>query len=119
MSKKCPMEITIDGQRYVRADAMQVDGDYVIVRSRDSGVHAGYLVSRNGGEVELRDARRIWYWDGAASLSELAVRGTAKPENCKFPASVPQITILGVCEIIPATTAARKSIQGVTEWREG
>ena len=40
-------------------------GKYVIVRSRDAGVLAGILVSKNGDEVKLKDARRIWYWSGA------------------------------------------------------
>ena len=39
---------------------------YVVVRSRDAGAFLGRLVRRNGSEVELADARRLWYWDGAA-----------------------------------------------------
>ena len=58
---------------------------YVIVRTYSAGVFAGNLESRNGREVVLRSARRIWYWDGAATLSQLAMEGTSKPENCKFP----------------------------------
>ena len=66
---------------------------YVIVRTYSAGVFAGYLVSRKGKEVVLRDARRIWYWTGAATLSELAMRGTKSPGTCKFPCSVASIEL--------------------------
>ena len=54
---------------------------YVIVRTYSAGVFAGYLESRVDREAVLRNARRIWYWDGAASLSQLAMEGTKKPHN--------------------------------------
>lgn len=47
------------------------NGKYVIVRTYSAGVFAGNLKSRNGKEVELTDARRIWRWAGAASLLSL------------------------------------------------
>ncbi len=109
--------IVVDGVEYVRKQ--DVSKDKVIIRSRDSGVHFGELVSRAGSdEVTLRNARRIWYWDGAASLSELALRGTSKPSSCKFPEAVPEITVIGVCEIIPCTNDAAKSISGVKPWTQ-
>ena len=92
------------------------NGDYVIVRASQSGVWAGVLTNRNNDEVLLSDARRIWYWDGAASLSELATRGTSRPENCKFPAPVNEVLVLGVCEVIAATPEAKKSIEEVAIW---
>ena len=90
---------------------------YVIVRTYSAGVHAGYLVSRKGKEVVLKNSRRLWYWDGAASLSELAVRGTSKPGNCKFPTIVPLITLTEAIEIISCTSQAIKNIQAVPEWK--
>lgn len=90
---------------------------YVIVRTYSAGVHAGTLVSRKGKEVVLKNARRLWYWDGAASLSELAVRGVSKPGNCKFPAIVSEITLTEAIEIIPCTKEAQKIIQEVPEWK--
>ena len=55
---------------------------YVIVRTYSAGVFAGNLESKQKDEVVLSNARRIWYWDGAATLSQLAMEGTQKPENC-------------------------------------
>ena len=90
---------------------------YVIVRTYSAGCFAGLLASRKGQEVVLKQARRLWYWDGAASLSELAVSGTSKPQNCKFPVAVPEITLTQAIEVISATPLARKSIEGVPVWR--
>lgn len=91
-------------------------GKYVIVRADQAGVFAGVLKERRGSEVVMSNARRLWYWDGAASISEIAVRGVGKPENCKFPAPLERILVLGVIEIIPCTVEARKSIEGVVVW---
>jgi hypothetical protein len=89
---------------------------YVIVRTESAGVFAGILESRNGQEVVLRNARRIWYWAGAASLSQLAVDGTNKPRECKFPVAVPRIDLLQAIEILDVSPEARESIEGVPAW---
>ena len=89
---------------------------YVIVRTYSAGVFAGNLESRNGREVVLRNARRIWYWAGAASLSELAVKGTAKPTECKFPCEVDRVELLEAIEILDVTPEAEASIKAVPAW---
>lgn len=91
---------------------------YVIVRTYSAGVFAGYLVSRKGKEVVLANARRIWYWAGAASLSQLAMEGTSKPSQCKFPVEVLSVTLTEAIEILGTTEKARNSIQGVWIWKE-
>jgi len=93
-----------------------MNNKYVIVRTYSAGVFAGTLVSREGREVTLADARRIWYWDGAASLSQLAMEGTKKPGNCKFPCPVSEVLLTEAVEIIPCTDAARASIESVPVW---
>ena len=92
-------------------------GKKVLIRGDRSGVEFGTLVAHDGQEVTLRNARRIWYWDGAASLSQLAKDGTLKPNNCKFTVTVDSITILDAIEIIPCTDKAIKSIEEVKEWK--
>uniref|UniRef100_UPI003FF01AB8 DUF6948 domain-containing protein n=1 Tax=Prevotella sp. TaxID=59823 RepID=UPI003FF01AB8 len=92
-------------------------GKKVIIRGDRSGVEFGELVEHKGREVTLKDARRIWYWDGAASLSQLAKDGTANPSKCKFTVSVDIITILDAIEIIPCTDKAIKSIEDVEVWK--
>ena len=90
---------------------------YCIVRTYSAGVFAGYVKNRKGKEATLLNARRLWYWDGAASLSELAMHGVARPENCKFPCAVEEVQLTEVIEVIPATVKAQKSIDGVKEWK--
>lgn len=91
---------------------------YVIVRTYSAGVFAGELESRTGQEVVLRNARRLWYWAGAASLSELAQRGTSKPNECKFPVAVDRVELLQAIEILDVTPPAQKSIAGVPVWSQ-
>lgn len=91
---------------------------YVIVRTYSAGVFAGYLESRTGKEVVMRNARRIWYWDGAASLSQLAMEGTSKPENCKFPCEVDRVELFEAIEILDCTKKAKESIKSVKIWKE-
>jgi hypothetical protein len=89
----------------------------VIVRADRAGVFYGEIKERTGSEVTMTNVRRLWYWDGAASLSQLAVNGTTNPTACKFTVVVPEMTILGVIEIIPCTEKAVASIEGVSEWK--
>lgn len=92
------------------------EGRKVIIRADRAGVFFGTLKEKNGSEVVLTDCRRLWYWDGAASLSQLAVDGTCKSASCKFTVVVSEMCVLGVLEIIPCTSKAIKSIEGVEEW---
>lgn len=118
-----PKTLQIDGIEYVAKDSIQdsaesLDGmPFCIFRCDRSGVFAGYLKSRTGQEAVIRNARRIWYWSGAASLSQLAVDGTSKPNDCKFPVAIEEMTVTDVIEIIPASAKAKKSIDGVKVWQ--
>ena len=89
----------------------------VIIRGDRSGVFFGTLKEKNGTEVKLETCRRLWFWDGAASISQLAVNGTTNPSQCKFTVTVPEIVITDVIEIIPCSAEAIKSIEGVKEWK--
>jgi len=110
-------EVNINGNIYVRKD-VQVEGmPYVIARTYSAGVFAGYLANRDGQEVELKNARRLWYWSGAASLSQLAMEGVKHPNNCKFPCEVDSILLTQVIEIIHATEQAKRSIGEVPVWK--
>jgi hypothetical protein len=116
-------KIEINGRMYVPEEtfnmmAPRLDGmRYCMVRTFSAGVFAGYLQKRDGKEVTLRKARRIWRWEGAASLSQLAVDGTSKPEGCMFPCEVDEILLTEAVEIIPMTDKAKKSIAEVPVWK--
>lgn len=123
MTEPCkPKTISIDGEIYVRqADfeqAKAVNGmPFVIVRTRSAGVFAGYLKSRSAQEVIMVNARRLWYWSGAASLSQLSIDGTAKPKECKFPAPVTEIWLPEAIEVISCSAKAQQSIEEVSIWK--
>ena len=93
-------------------------GKKVIVRGDRSGGVFGTLAEKEGQEVRLENCRRIWYWDGANSISQLAVDGVTKPNSCKFTVTVSEIIITDVIEIIPCTDKAIENIEGVKEWRK-
>lgn len=93
-------------------------GKKVIVRGDRSGVFFGRLAEREGKEVRLENCRRIWYWEGAASISQLASEGTKDPGKCKFTVRVEDIIITDAIEIIPCTDAAASSIEAVPEWKK-
>lgn len=116
-------EITIDGVVYVPKESAEAkklnELEYCIIRTHSAGVFAGYIVKRTDKEVEIRNARRIWYWDGANTLSDLANYGTKAPQNCKFPAEVEKIIVTEAVEILNCTEKARLSIKDVPVWVVG
>jgi len=116
--------IEINGTKYIRADSVsnkapELNGmKYIICRTFSAGVFAGYLESRNGQEVVLRKARRLWYWEGAASLSQAATDGFSKPNACKFPCEVDRVELLNAVELLDCTVKAQASIASVKVWNQ-
>jgi len=96
---------------------MSGSGDYVIVRSRDAGVHAGELVSRDGDSVQLTKSRRLWYWVCAKGdfLSGVARHGLDIKQS-KVGGEI-DITVIGACEIIVCSDEAAESIRSAPEYR--
>ena len=90
--------------------------EYVIVITKSAGVFAGNLKDRSGEEVVLQNTRRLWYWDGADSLYQLAMEGTSKPRYCKFLCEVDEITLTEAIEVIKCTEKAYESIKEVKVW---
>lgn len=89
-----------------------------IFRGDRSGVFFGTMLERNGQEVKIGNCRRLWYWSGANSLSEVAKIGTTKPDECKFTVTVDELVITDCIEFIKCTQEAIKVIEGVKEWKK-
>ena len=122
MNNTAPKSVVIDGVEYFQKPKIdETKNPYVIVRADRAGVFVGNLVSRTDSgsfsTVVMSNCRRVFYWDGAASISQLALTGTSKPKNCKFPAPIDNHTIMGVIEILPVTEQARQSIEAVQIWQ--
>jgi hypothetical protein len=81
---------------------------FVVIRTYSAGVHVGTLESREGREVVLSDARRIWRWSGANTLSEVSQKGVAEASRISEP--VPTITLTEAIEVIPCSEEARSNL---------
>jgi hypothetical protein len=116
-------EIEVNGVKYVpkgtnQKMAQDIDGmRYCIVRTYSAGVFAGYLKDRHGKEGVILQARRLWRWAGAASLSQLAMEGTSAPNGCKFPIPVHSVELTEIIEVITCTEKAQHSIEEVPIWK--
>ena len=122
MKKIKENEIEINGNVYVLKELISKHNNlahpYVMVRTHSAGVHCGCMIRRNGKEVELKNSIRIWRWEGAASLSQLATEGTKKPDKCKFGVQInTSIILTEAIEIIEMTDKAVHNIINVESWR--
>lgn len=95
---------------------MNTKQDYII-RCDRAGVFFGKIKERTGSEVTMTEVRKIWSWDGACAVEQLAQDGTKAPGNCRFTVTIPEMTVLGAIQIIPCTDAASASLRGVKEWK--
>lgn len=84
------------------------EGKFVVVRTYSAGVHVGALSKRDGKEVTLTDARRIWSWKGANTLHEIANSGVGK--GSRISETVTSVLLTEAIEIIDATEAARANL---------
>lgn len=100
------------------ADGQELVGHKIIVRGSQCGVHYGRVVAITRDTIRLEGAIRIFYWDGAASLSELAEYGPAKPNECRFGVRVKvTLRIADICEFIAVSDEGARSIEAVPSWR--
>lgn len=123
MSEVSVDEVIIKGERYVPASSISRGPDtdtdglrYAIVRSREQGVMAGYVVRINeeAATVVLRRARQLWRWDSTFVLQDMAETGVRKPEKCQFskPGSQESV-VMGACGVMYCTETAGQSIRAV------
>lgn len=93
---------------------------FSIVRTHSAGVWMGNIKSLNGSIAIITNARRLWYWSGAASLSQLATEGTKKPNECKFTVTITDedgVSLPQVIEVLPCTNKAVENINSVKIWK--
>lgn len=87
--------------------------NYCLVKGSDSGVFAGTIKQRDGQEVLMTDARKLWYYDGVYALSQLAEEGTLLRNNRRFSVPIPEVLILDAVEILSCSKIAEESIKAV------
>lgn len=96
---------------------MEAKNQMYVVRCAQAGVFFGRIKERNGDEVTMTNVRKLWYWDGACAVEQLAVDGTKKPSECKFTVMVSEMVLTGVIQILACTDKAAESLAAVGEWK--
>lgn len=111
--------ISINNVEYVRKDQqIKTLSNIVMIRTYSAGVHFGELASRDGKEVVLKNAHRVFYWSNACSLSQLAMQGSQnKNTENKISVAVPEITLTEAIEIIPMTKESFDNLTAVI-WKK-
>lgn len=94
-----------------------MENKYFIVRADRAGVFFGKIKERNTSEVIMTDVRKLFYWDGACAVEELAMNGTKKPNNCKFTVEIPEMVIADPIQVIPCTEKAAQCLKEVRVWK--
>lgn len=88
-------------------------GSFVVVRCSAAGVHAGDLVAVEGDVVELKDARRLWYWKAQSGQFLNGVATNGLHPDSKVSAVQPQIHLRDWCEILTCSDTATASIRSI------
>ena len=77
------------------------NGKKCIVRCYGAGVFFGEIKKvssdANGLNVRLANARKVWYWDGAAA--------------------VPELVVANAVQIIPCSDKAVRNLEAKKEWK--
>lgn len=88
-------------------------GEWVLVRSRDSGVWFAQLTAYDPAtrHAMLGDARRLWSWEGAFTLSTVALDGV---KSARMPSPVPVVFVADVAELLPCSVIAIHNLTNIS-----
>ena len=117
-------EIILNGKVYVekteKTEKTKEEKERVccIIRTYSAGVFIGYIGKVDSKICTIYNSRRIWYWSGACSISQLAIEGSKDIENCKIAITVPETTLTEVIEVVPCTNDAIVSLIGAEVWKK-
>ena len=90
-----------------------------IVRCYGAGVFFGKVKEvtsdANGLNVRLANARKVWYWDGAAAVEQLSQEGCN--DSSKITVAVPELVVADAVQIIPCSDKAVRNLEAKKEWK--
>ena len=90
-----------------------------IVRCYRAGVFFGEVKEvssdANGLNVRLANARKVWYWDGAAAVEQLSQEGCN--DSSKITVAVPELVVADAVQIIPCSDKAVRNLEAKKEWK--
>ena len=88
-------------------------GKYVLVRSRNEGINAGFVVAADETGIVLSEARRIWYHRPADETAWYeGVANSGLRHDSRISSSVIEKVIVENYSITLCTDAAKDSIRG-------
>lgn len=94
-------------------------GRKCIVRCYGAGVFFGevreVISDADGLNVRLANARKVWYWDGAAAVEQLSQDGCN--DRSKLTVAVPELVVANAIQVIPCTEKAIANLEAQREWR--
>lgn len=94
---------------------------FYIIRAEKAGVFLAKIESIEGNTALCNSLRRLYYWEGALDVTQIAARGVARPDSCKFSVQMGEkdkSTLFNVVEFHPASQKAIDSIKSVKEWKK-
>lgn len=86
-------------------------GKYVLVRSRNEGVNAGYVSEAGKGYIVLKDARRLWYHKAKIGVWYEGVANSGVSDDSKLSPMVDKKVIVEDYSVTLCSGLARLSIQ--------
>lgn len=91
-------------------------GKKVIARIDRAGVFHGILTAKDAETTTMSDVRRIYYWRGALSVTDMSVTGVAEGSKVTVPAKCVEFETAKVIELIECSAEASKSIESIKSW---
>ena len=92
-------------------------GNVVLIRDNRAGVHVGTLkeVDLVNKTAVLENARKVWYWEGAASCHGIAALGLCHVGSKVAPV-VPAVASTDVVEVVLCTPEGAESVMTCPVW---
>jgi len=93
---------------------------FYIIRAKDAGVFLGKIEKKEGSTILCNSLRRLYYWEGALDVTQIASNGVSLPGNCKFSVQMGEndkSIIEQLIEAHPVSEKALQSINSVPEWK--
>ena len=92
-------------------------GKKIIARIERAGVFHGVLDYKDAEITRMTHVRRIYYWQGALSVTDMAVNGISAASKVTVPASVVEFDTPQVVELIECSNEASQVIENITPWK--
>ena len=91
-------------------------GKKIIARIERAGVFHGTLDHIDNDIMRLKDARRIYYWNGALSVTDMAAKGITGGK-VTIPVTTVEFMSDKIVELNECSTDASKSIETIKPWK--